>query len=135
MQSAREVFVADNPVVQLKREFQNAGVLTSPMPWEAVGSRTLTISGTVTAITAAAWAWTGTMVADAQIVVMSCANSGTSAGIRFFYDGATTPTQNSGHLIISEYEWVHVYGVINIQRLEFVSEDGTPVDLTITLER
>lgn len=127
--------MADQPDIQLKREFQNAGVLTSPMPWEAAGSRTLTITGTVTSINDAAWNWTGTMVADAQVAVMSCWGSGSSAGIKFFYDGASTPSQIAGHLIISEYAWVHVYGTINVQRLEFVSEDGDPVSLTITLER
>lgn len=127
--------MADQPDLQYVREFQNAGVLISPMPWEAVGSRTLTITGTVTAISAAAWAWTGTMVADAQVAVMSCWGSGTSGGIKFFYDGASTPSQMAGHLIISEYLWVRIYGVINIERLVFVSEDGDPVALTITLER
>lgn len=127
--------MADYPDLQYKRDFENAGRLTSPMPWEAVGSRTLTITGTVTSINHASWGWTGTMVADAQVAVMSCWGSGTSAGIKFHYDGASTPSQAAGHLIISEYDWVRIYGVINIQRLEFVSEDGDPVALTLTLER
>jgi hypothetical protein len=128
--------MADYPDLQYKRDFENAGRLTSQMPWEAVGSRTLTISGTVTSINHASWAWTGTMVADAQVAAMSCSQTGTSAGIMYHYDGATTPSQLSGHFVVdANVGQVRIYGTINIQRLEFVSEDGTPVALTITLER
>lgn len=127
--------MADQPDIQLKREFENAGKLTSPMPWEAVGTRTLVVSGTMTGIWIPAWGWTGTMLNDAQVAIISCAGTGTSAGARFTWDGATTPSQNVGHLIITEYLPWYIYGMTNIQRLAFISEDGAPIELTVTLER
>jgi len=126
--------MADQPDLQYKREFQNAGVLTSRMPWEGIGSSTITVSGTATSITATAFGWTGTMVADAQVVALSCANTGTSAGVRFFWDGSV-PTQMNGHLVMNDEKPFYLYGVINIERLQFISEDGSPVALTVTLER